>query len=140
MKPQRGGGFTVVHIRAGDYLNVSTRYIQIEEVLPILSQIKVDRSIIFTSDTKFSEQQKEKMSNQLSLHDVIFLDEPDTDQHQIHCLMRHANTLICSNSTFSFSASVLREVPMKVLAPTHFFGRESKHNALFQSKSNWMFI
>lgn len=137
---QGGSEFTVVHIRAGDYLNVSARYIQIEEVLPILKQIKLDRTIIFTSDSPVNEQTKEKASTQLSSHDLIFLDKPNADQHQIHCLMRHANTLICSNSTFSFTASVLREAPMKVLAPTHFFGIDSRFNALFQRKSDWMFI
>ena len=141
IQEKTGMSFTVVHVRGGDYLKVSSKVVSIEEVLPVLKNIKIDHHIIFTSDSQFSKKDREYITNQLDLNEVLFLDNPDIDQHEIHCLMRHANFLICSNSTFSFTAALLAETDTKVLAPTNFFkGNASENNFLFQKNSKWMWV
>ena len=141
VQEKTGRSFTVVHIRAGDYLKVSSKVVSVAEVIPVLKNIKIDHHIIFTSDTRFSQKDRDYITNQLGLNEVLFLDDPDIDQHEIHCLMRHANFLICSNSTFSFTAALLAEADTKVLAPTNFFeGNASENNFLFQKSSKWMWV
>ena len=53
---------------------------------------------------------------------VIFLEGGNFDECDLHDLMREADILIASNSTFSFTAALLGKQGMKSLVPNVFYG------------------
>jgi hypothetical protein len=61
------------------------------------------------------------------------------NQHAVHGILRSANFLITSNSTFSASAGLLMAKPSAVvLSPQHFFPGLENVNNVFQGFGLWM--
>ena len=132
--------FGVVHLRRGDYLHVSSRVVTTEEVVTVLSQIRplVPNIVYVLSDASVTPEEMSALRD--AVPDVDIKSFTHSDIHVVHGLMRLATFLVTSNSTFSWSAAVLREKPDSiVLSPQHFYGKDMLYrNAQFQSNSEWM--
>jgi len=136
-----GENFVAIHVRRGDYVNVSSKLIEIDEFEKITQVIpeKLQERVLVFSDDIFSEIDEEKIRSYCS-GDVTFI--TGGDQHAVHGLMRCSSVLIASNSTFSLTAALLSEHPHQlVFAPTHFFSDSERDvNLLIQQLSRWMLI
>lgn len=134
--------FGAVHFRRGDYVQVSSRVVGLVEVASLLKRVRplLPQTIIFVSDSVITPEDRETLTRILPDHDCRFpqLDEP----HSLHGILRLARTLVTSNSTFSWTAGLLRErADSVVISPQHFFGLEKPfENARFQASSDWMFV
>ena len=132
--------FASVHIRRGDYLAVSSRVLSIDETLLMVGALKdcLPRTVIFFSDSDFSDQDKQSVHGSCLSSDIHFANFNDI--HVVHGIMRKSRVLVCANSTFSWSAGILNTVPgATVLAPQHFFGLgKGVVNGYFQAGSDWM--
>jgi len=115
--------YCVVHIRRGDYLNVSTKVIAVDEITRLIQKIKhlLPRIILISSDSYLTLAEKEKLAECLFgfIHKYI---EPSESPFLVHDLMRTSKVLIASNSTFSFSAGLLANDDCLVFFPTKYFG------------------
>ena len=130
-----------IHLRRGDYLQVSSRVVQTHELGPLTGMLKslsISKFVVF-SDSFIPLVELEKLESQLGVK-CIFVQGGDL--HAVHGVMRMSDILIASNSTFSLTAGLLSEKNDSFLiSPTHFFSPDQKNlNELFQSKSNWMII
>jgi hypothetical protein len=138
-----GGKFAVVHWRLGDYVSVSSRVQTISELTDNLLQLLclLPENIIFVSDGIFDSEVRRRIEiccNHNQKRNVFFYDHRFTgiDDYQVHALMRVADVLVTSNSTFSYSAGLLSVNPNPIIFfPTNFFGIDYL-NHLFQSKSS----
>lgn len=118
--------YSVVHVRRGDYLRVASRIVSDEEWLRALTMIisQVGEFLIISSDSKLPEETKGRVAELASFKrvEVIFLEGGDFDECDLHDLMREADILITSNSTFSFTAAILGKQGMTSLVPNIFYG------------------
>jgi hypothetical protein len=119
----KGFDYCVVHIRRGDYLNVATKVIAVDEITRLIQKIKylLPRIILISSDSYLTLAEKEKLAECLFgfIHKYI---EPSESPFLVHDLMRTSKVLIASNSTFSFSAGLLANDDCLVFFPTKYFG------------------
>jgi hypothetical protein len=138
--------FSAVHIRRGDYLKVSSKVISDDEVAQILTSVSrlLDREIFIISDSKITLQshrefKKLQKTNKFNFH---FISGTSVDECTIHDLMRMANFLVCSNSTFSFSAAVLSKQFATSIAPIDFFDPQTMQvvNEKFRSAGNFFIL
>ena len=115
--------YCVVHIRRGDYLNVATKVIAVDEMTRLIQKIRhlLPRIILISSDSYLTSLEKEKLAECLPgfTHKYI---EPSESPFLVHDLMRTSKVLIASNSTFSFSAGLLANDDCLVFFPTKYFG------------------
>jgi hypothetical protein len=115
--------YCVVHIRRGDYLNVATKVIAVDEMTRLIQKIKhlLPKIILISSDSYLTLLDKEKLAECLPgfTHKYI---EPSESPFLVHDLMRTSKVLIASNSTFSFSAGLLANDDCLVFFPTKYFG------------------
>jgi hypothetical protein len=118
----RSEGYLVVHIRRGDYLYVASHLVTIQTYLRFIMQNRneLPNKIVFSSDSEFSHDDKEIISNALNDFSIYFLDNDTYTGKEIHDFMRLASHLICANSTFSFSAGLLASESSKVYFPVQF--------------------
>ena len=137
----RNEDFAAIHIRRGDYLTVSSKLVNIDEYLKIVSRFTGNFSgrVLVFSDDLFSDLDQKRIKS-VCTGEVTFI--TGLDQHGVHGLMRCAATLITSNSTFSLTAALLSEHKSPtLLAPTLFFSNDHKDvNLLIQQLSPWMLI
>ena len=142
--------YGVVHIRKGDYLKVASRVIKVSEVIRTLEILKNDLppTLIFVSDGEISEleknQVKEAIDGGKKTISVNYFDStyPVIDETLVHDLMRCAQLLITSNSTFSLSAGLLNVRPDKrVLIPVSFFGESDQEiNEIFRNLATFAIL
>ncbi len=135
LKPEEP--FTAIHIRRGDYLKVASRIMSIEDYLEIVHVIGglASRKVVVISDSELSDRDKSRLQKALDLSELIFLDSPELDPFNIHCLLREAKLLITGNSTYSFSAGLLGRQGQIVFSPMQFHkgvGSE-KYNRSFRA-------
>lgn len=131
--------YGVIHIRKGDYLLLSSRVIELEESLELLSKIELEYLFVICDDP-MSDTEIQKVRDMPNLQSFCLLDGNDLDHHALHGIMRLAKVMITSNSTFSWTAGVLNQNPKKLIfSPTHFFNN-SEIDAIFLSKSKWMLL
>ena len=118
--------YSVVHVRRGDYLRVASRIVSDQEWLRALKMMisQVEEFLIITSDSNLPIQTKRQVAELASLSrvEVVFLEGGHFDECDLHDLMREADILIASNSTFSFTAAILGKQGMKSLVPNVFYG------------------
>ena len=137
----RNEDFAAIHIRRGDYLTVSSKLVNVDEYLKIVSRFAGNFSgrVLVFSDDSFSDLDQKRIKS-VCTGEVTFI--TGLDQHGVHGLMRCAATLITSNSTFSLTAALLSEHKSPtLLAPTLFFSNDHKDvNLLIQQLSPWMLI
>ena len=118
--------YSVVHVRRGDYLRVASRIVSDQEWLRALRTMisQVGELLIISSDSKLPKQTKSQVATLASLNqvEVVFLEGGNFDECDLHDLMREADLLIASNSTFSLTAAILGKQGMKSLVPNVFYG------------------
>ena len=135
--------FAVIHVRRGDYLRVASKLVFLEESISVLKRFMplVDGPIFVSSDEKLSEKDLAFCNTHLSPSRLIILN-PNVDLHIVHGLMRCANLLVTSNSTFSWTAGMLsvKESPL-LFSPLNFVNEiDHSINGFFRSSSSWMII
>lgn len=139
---ERIGEFGCVHMRRGDYLSVSARVVGLMEVIGICERVRpiLPPTLLFFTDSSFTWEEKGLIHSNLSENNCVFLET--NDQHSVHGIMRLASFLVTSNSTFSYTAALLNQIPgLITLSPTHFFGPLNQHvNSMFQANSDWMLL
>ena len=132
--------YCVVHLRRGDYIQFSSKIVDLSAVLKLCDSIKLllPQTIIFVSDDPFSILERNVVQSQLHRHDIHFLD--DIDQHICHGIMRMAKILVASNSTFSWTASLMSEKTNSLtFSPTTFsLPAHNVSNEIFRASSEWM--
>ena len=135
--------FSVIHVRQGDYLKVSSRILKLEEAVDIFKHFLADSNepIFVTSDGSLSDDDLKYCKESFSEIPFIIV-ESRMDLHLVHGLMRSARLLVTSNSTFSWTAGMLsiRKSPL-VISPTSFFGNiDDPINNFFRATSSWMVL
>lgn len=137
-----GSGYGAVHVRRGDYLKVSSRVVTLEESLAVATRLAslLPPRVLFLSDDEFTPEERSDVAARFPGRECVFLNE--ADQHIAHGLLRMAQVLVTSNSTFSWTAALLsaRDGAIAV-APEHFFGSAmAPINNVFQGPASWMLI
>jgi predicted site-specific integrase-resolvase len=132
-----------IHLRQGDYKFVASKIISDFEYANLMSQLskimtrRENQTVVIFSDENVQKNDFPILFELLEQEkfEVIVLDS--RDDFLTHCAMRKVRILICANSTFSFSAALLRE-------GLSFFPREfykdgsSELNSQFALSSNWL--
>jgi hypothetical protein len=118
--------YSLVHVRRGDYVRVASRIVSDQEWFRALKMMisQVEEFLVIASDSKLPVQTKNEVIALASLNriEVVFLEGGQFDECDLHDLMREADILIASNSTFSFTAAILGKQGMKSLVPNVFYG------------------
>jgi hypothetical protein len=135
--------FAAIHIRRGDYLQVASRVVSIDEYISFLEKIRtiLPRNLFVITDSVFTIGEKLRLSQTIGENcNAIFLDGPGHDPFVLHCLMRRADVLITSNSTFSFSAGLLGKEGQVVFSPLKFHAGtgSEKYNRTFRSLGSFV--
>ena len=134
--------FAAMHVRRGDYLAVASRVVSIQESLGMARRLRalLPDTVVLLSDDPFTDSDREQVAEDLSGLNCIFLEE--RDPHISHGIMRLSQVLVTSNSTFSWTASVMMEQDDAIaLAPLKFFGEhQSALNSMFQASGDWMLL
>jgi hypothetical protein len=130
--------YGAIHIRRGDYLQVASKMISLDEYDQFLKKISpiLPKLSVVISDSTFTVEEKKRLIEAIGTdRETVFLDGPGHDPFILHCLMRSAHLLVTSNSTFSFSAGLLGQEGQVVFSPLEFHsGKGSeKHNRTFRS-------
>ena len=129
--------FTAIHIRRGDYLKVASKIITIDDYVKILDVIKnlVVGKVIIVSDSIVRDEDKSKLQSNLAKSELVFLDAPELDSFNTHCLLREAKLLVTANSTYSFSAGLLGRQGQTVFSPMQFHSGQGseKYNSSFRA-------
>lgn len=132
--------YSMVHIRKGDFLKVSSRVISASETLEALKKFRNLNfgNTILVTDGEFSEEEIQAIYSSSIFNSIILLENNKYTNHTLHGMMRLSRILVTSNSTFSWTAGLLNRHPESiVLSPTHFF-RNPLNDELFQTTSSWM--
>ena len=130
--------YGAIHIRRGDYLQVASKVIGLDEYTQFLENVKLalpKLSFVIT-DSPLKLEEKQQLLQAVGMdREAVFLDGPGHDPFMLHCLMRRADMLVTSNSTFSFSAGLLGKEGQRVFSPVEFHsGKGSeKYNRTFRS-------
>jgi hypothetical protein len=133
--------FTAIHIRRGDYLKVASKIITTDDYVKIINVIKdlVVGKVIVVSDSEVSDEDKSKLQNNLGKNELVFLDSPELDPFNTHCLLREAKLLVTANSTYSFSAGLLGRQGQTVFSPMEFHSGQGseKYNGSFRAAGSF---
>ena len=135
--------YGAVHIRRGDYLKVASKVIKFDEYLDLLISIRelIPKDLLIISDSPLQEKEKEKLGDLFgNNHNLILLDDPQLDPFIVHCILREADVLVTSNSTFSFSAAVLGKSGQLAFSPVNFHSGQDaeKYNRSFRTAGSFM--
>ena len=135
--------YVAVHIRRGDYLQVASKVIDFAEYMNLLLTLRelIPTDLLIVSDSQLHEKEKETLCNYFGKsHNLVFLDDPQLDTFLIHCILREADVLVTSNSTFSFSAALLGKSGQRAFSPVNFHSGESmeKYNRSFRAAGSFM--
>lgn len=131
-------GYCAIHIRRGDYLTASSRIITVDEIVALVQKLPIQKfeCVIIFSDTPLDVREEEVLRQVLKQDIKICVGE---DQHAVHGMLRSADLLITSNSTFSVTAGLLMEKDKAVvISPQHFFPNLRNVNSIFQNFGEWM--
>ena len=130
----------VMHIRQGDYVAVSSLLLHEEYYLEALKQIEELTEgdlelLIVVSDEAVSVDRFPRLVSALESDNGKMKVIAGGDALDVHNVMRKSGALICSNSTFSFSAAMLRG-GYNCAYPSRFYnGETSALNQIFKLKS-----
>jgi hypothetical protein len=127
----KGESYLCIHARRGDYLNVGFHLVSENELEVIAEKFKkIFKQCILLSDTTVKNSEYKKLRKYYKNRFHILDREPDPKF--AHSIMRNSSLLICSNSQFSLSASLLSNGVQ--LVPKKWFGRSHKKlNTTLQS-------
>jgi hypothetical protein len=130
--------YGAIHIRRGDYLQVASKVISLDGYVHFLEGIKgiLPKLSFIITDTPLTSVEKQRLVVAIGFdREVVFLDSPLHNPFILHCLMRSADLLVTSNSTFSFSAGLLGKEGQTVFSPVEFHAGNGseKYNRTFRS-------
>lgn len=114
---------TAVHIRGGDYANLSESFGMLSQnyyaaALEEINKLCPGKVIwVFTNDLKHTQ----KILAELDLQVSKILTEDDLDTIETMILMSHSQRIVISNSTFSWWVAYLRGLNKIVVAPAKWF-------------------
>ena len=142
--------FTAIHVRRGDYLQLSSRIVTDQEVIDLISKLSnlIDEFIVISSDSVLSKRLNKFLTQfaQTQEKKILVLDSLELDEVLIHQIFRLSDKLICSNSTFSFSAAILAKSTNISFAPIDFFdplswgGSTEKINQKFRDSGKFFIL
>jgi hypothetical protein len=116
-------GYLCMHVRRGDYVNVSSHLIADSEFIGLAKKFSgLVNSIAVISDSQIGLGFRNALLS--CFKEVSLLD--NTDAFTAHRIMRNARILICSNSQFSLVAAALNPNAL-VLIPKQWFGDSDRH-------------
>ena len=135
--------YGVIHIRRGDYLQVASKVIELHEYTHFLARIKtvLPKPSFVITDSLLTTDEKQQLERAMGVdRDVIFLDGTGEHPFVLHCLMRRADVLVTSNSTFSFSAGLLGKDGQVAFSPLEFHAGNGseKYNRSFRSVGSFI--
>jgi hypothetical protein len=134
--------FGCIHVRQGDYLQVSSRVIGFQEVRGFLLRIEplLPRRVLLVSDGDVPLGEIALLKRDVPSVDFQVVHEEDL--YVVHALMRSAQLLITSNSTFSWTAGLLSTHRNAIrICPSNFFGFGTPElNSSFATSSDWAFL
>ena len=126
----------VVHVRRGDYLQVSSHLVSLNSYLVLLRKIKsfLPPSLVFFSDSEIDPKFKDVIIEEFFLQEIIFCEGDGYAEGEVHDFMRKCKILITGNSTFSLTAGLLAEQETIVFSPITFYSET------FQTRTGNPFI
>lgn len=139
--------YAVIHIRKGDYLKVASKIVKVDEVVSFLDTVRafMPKEVIVISDGEFTHQEISSfewvLPSESGFQLRFYGSESKFDEYLCHDLMRLADFLVTSNSTFSFTAGILSEKKnSSIFFPTEFYAHGSNLNLVFQKSSTFSLI
>ena len=132
-----------LHIRQGDFAWTASTYLTDNDYAKVMAKIldtlrfSEHKIIVIFSDSLVNEQIFPELFSIIAGFNLRILVLDQADPWLSHCAMRLVNLLICSNSTFSFSAAILRS-GMSIF-PKEFYSDKSKPlNQIFLESANYL--
>ena len=132
-----------IHIRQGDYVDVASKYLKDNDYAAILEKVLgtmrflENRIVIIFSDSDVNALLFPKVFSIINKFNFNFIVLDKVDPWISHCAMRFVNVLICANSTFSFSAALLRQGIS--IFPKEFYSDSSKPlNQIILNSANYL--
>lgn len=114
------GDYLCIHVRRGDYVNVSSHLVRDEEFVALAARFAgLVKRVVVLSDSPISEALKTDVARLFERSS--FLD--NTDAYAAHRIMRGSRILVCSNSQFSLIGAMLNPRALLVI-PKQWFGEE----------------
>lgn len=141
--------YGVIHVRKGDFLQVASRVITINDIVRTLERIKdiLPNVVLVFSDGQLSKLEREQVRDAVGddkYQSFRFFDSssPPCDEVVIHDLMRCAAFLVTSNSTFSYTAGLLNVTEnSKVIFPVYFYNEPSRNlNRIFTARATFALL
>ena len=130
--------YACIHVRQGDYLKVAVRVISVSETIQMIYPLAsfLPKRIFLISDSHFSSDEMLAVEKVFMGHRIEYV--IDGNDMAVHGLMRNADFLITSNSTFSLSAMVLAKSNQLSISPNNFHGiGRTKENSRFVLYDSW---
>jgi hypothetical protein len=125
----------LIHIRQGDFLTAASLLLNedyyIKALKYVQSQIEVS-NVIIVSDEVINSNRFPQISELLAADTQKSRAIIGGDDHVIHNLMRNCKALICSNSTYSFTAAMLKTKGIIVYPSEFYRGETSALNPIFK--------
>jgi hypothetical protein len=125
---------TAIHVRRGDFLYDTVNFppISKEYITKAISLVKPDKIVFCSDDIEWCKE------NFADLKNVSFREntEPLDDIY----FMANCDSVIMSNSTFSFWGAYLSERKRVIIFPLHWFSKESGRNGYEICPVDWIGI
>jgi hypothetical protein len=141
--------YGVLHIRKGDYIKVSSKLYSVKNLVSYLRKfhLVIPGTLVIVSDGKISQMEHTLIRDSFKDYrkrKFIVFDSTNSnfDETIIHDLMREADFLFTSNSTFSLTAGLLNtRAENFIITPMRFHsGDASFSNQLFQTYSEFSIL
>ena len=130
----------VIHVRQGDFITAASLLLSESYYLDSLSRARkecggVANLVLIVSDEQIDRKRFPKLAA---------LIDADTERYRVliggdeiftHNLMRYCRVLICSNSTFSFSAAMLKTSGLAIYPEKFYEGETAELNSIFKLKA-----
>lgn len=127
-------GYTSIHVRRGDYLNLTQEYVQLgmDYYQRAMDIVKSEHYIVFSDDIAWCK-------SNFRGENVIFSEGRNSVEDM--ALLAACENQIIANSSFSWWGAWLNKNPSKnVIAPTQWFGPALPHNTKDLLPEGWIRI
>lgn len=108
-----------IHIRRGDYVNVSSLLLSKQyylDAIDIMKGLGINTFLIFTDDVEFCKKEYGDIEG-------VTIASPSGDDYYDLLIMSLFKYGIISNSSYSWWGSYLNRSPYKIIAPLHWFDK-----------------
>lgn len=130
----------VIHVRQGDFITAASLLLSESYYLDSLSRARKECGEVANLVVIVSDEQIDRRRFPM----LAALIDADTERYKIliggdeiftHNLMRYCKVLICSNSTFSFSAAMLKLSGLAIYPDKFYEGETAELNSIFKLKA-----